>query len=902
LKRYQDSVLNQNGTPIPGVSIAVKVAATPVGSGADATLYSDDGVTALANPVTTDARGNFYFFTADGRYDIGWSGGSPAVAADWLADVEIADVLAQDTTSDTGWEVYNQTVRNNLNFGADVTLTRGAADRLDLATGDKIYAENVNERFYAHVYSGANMGLKIAAAMADADSAGGGIVDARGLFGAQTATTDPFSGITNACTLLLGDVTITCTDAWEPPANSNIIGFGPSRTVLTFSGSAGTFGNDACLYLAGSGLTELAALNANITAGTKTITLADTPAVSRGDVVVIYDATDSSYSGFRTYYRAGEYCLVDAVAGNNITTAEPIIDSYTDDANMHIYKLGGTSSTVQGIKVIGRGVTAPANTTDAIKLEYGFRAKVVDVEATSSEDVAVQIAKSFSSEVHRLKADKSTADVPSTSYALQIGNSQDINVTDSDLLSIRHAITVGNADGGLGSVVNRGIRIRNNRLRSLVAAAGTVPALNFHGNVELSVMEGNVTDGITTGGNKNRIVNNFIHDVTGMAIMTSELLGFDLDVIGNTYFGVRAPAGTRGLFVDVNGSLTANTTLGGTFHIAENHVRFGVGDGAGRLMVLDNAGSTAADLRINIHDNTFVGTKTSTGHVTGLFQRVTTGTDFERVDIRNNYFYAFPVDIRSAVRADISGNVSVDSGGVGISINHGSAGKPLDWKVQNNQVRGAQKTGIRVSGASGNNVTAALVSGNISTENAIVTAGSSDLDTGLTVFFMDTAQVTGNYLGGTQAQQDFPAAYKTITTLLEQSNYYYGTGAANYATITTRLTGPEPLRQQITFANGANSDVDVKGATFVRVGGPTGAFSITGFAGGANGRVIYLFNGVAQTLTITNEATSAAANQITTLTGGDVALRAGVSFATFVYDVGTSKWILVSANGDAGAL
>jgi hypothetical protein len=100
----------------------------------------------------------------------------------------------------------------------------------------------------------------------------------------------------------------------------------------------------------------------------------------------------------------------------------------------------------------------------------------------------------------------------------------------------------------------------------------------------------------------------------------------------------------------------------------------------------------------------------------------------------------------------------------------------------------------------------------------------------------------------------------------------------------------------LTLSNGANNDLAIAGAGFVRVTGPTGAFSISGFAAGQDGEVLRVYNATSQAMTITNKATSTAANQINTLTGADVVLRTGQSFATFIYDGTSSFWILTAAN------
>jgi len=104
----------------------------------------------------------------------------------------------------------------------------------------------------------------------------------------------------------------------------------------------------------------------------------------------------------------------------------------------------------------------------------------------------------------------------------------------------------------------------------------------------------------------------------------------------------------------------------------------------------------------------------------------------------------------------------------------------------------------------------------------------------------------------------------------------------------------------LTLANGANNDIATSGgyntAEYCRISGPTAAFSVSGFTGGTAGRTIRLFNTTAQAMTIKNLTGSVTANQIQTLTGADVVLRTGTSFASFIYDASLSKWILTSSN------
>ena len=102
----------------------------------------------------------------------------------------------------------------------------------------------------------------------------------------------------------------------------------------------------------------------------------------------------------------------------------------------------------------------------------------------------------------------------------------------------------------------------------------------------------------------------------------------------------------------------------------------------------------------------------------------------------------------------------------------------------------------------------------------------------------------------------------------------------------------------ISCANGSNNhNVSIAEASFIRISGPTAPFAIGGFTGGEDGRPLKVFNTAPYAMTITNQDSSATAgNGILTNTGADVVLRAGTSFATFIYSGVDSLWILESTN------
>jgi hypothetical protein len=67
MSRFSDTVRDERGHPIPGVTVYVYEWDAPSQStGALSALTDDDLTTALLNPLTTDEFGQFYFNTSDG--------------------------------------------------------------------------------------------------------------------------------------------------------------------------------------------------------------------------------------------------------------------------------------------------------------------------------------------------------------------------------------------------------------------------------------------------------------------------------------------------------------------------------------------------------------------------------------------------------------------------------------------------------------------------------------------------------------------------------------------------------------------------------------------------------------------------------------------------------------------
>ena len=95
---------------------------------------------------------------------------------------------------------------------------------------------------------------------------------------------------------------------------------------------------------------------------------------------------------------------------------------------------------------------------------------------------------------------------------------------------------------------------------------------------------------------------------------------------------------------------------------------------------------------------------------------------------------------------------------------------------------------------------------------------------------------------------------------------------------------------EIQLVNGNNANVNVKGSLFAQISGPTLAFTITGIAGGAPGKILLLYNSTTQNMSIAHESVvSAEANRIRTMSGATLTLN-GESMALFFR--ARTRWLL----------
>ncbi len=164
---------------------------------------------------------------------------------------------------------------------------------------------------------------------------------------------------------------------------------------------------------------------------------------------------------------------------------------------------------------------------------------------------------------------------------------------------------------------------------------------------------------------------------------------------------------------------------------------------------------------------------------------------------------------------------------------------------------------------------------------------------------------TSAYLdAATDANSVFNVYYSTATNIFSVTgNNRAGVMVNQIPNTTFDVNGDFAMREgtAIALANGVNSNIAVGATSHIRITGPTAAFSITGIAGGVNGKVVTLINTTAQQMTLTNDATSVAANRIYNPAGLPLVLNGQYNTVTLIYNSTLARWVIKGTGNDSYA-
>ena len=248
------------------------------------------------------------------------------------------------------------------------------------------------------------------------------------------------------------------------------------RGMVIDASAGGTFTDSSVVYCTGS-LSAIPDLSVSPAVGANSLTWGSAHTLAQNDVFIIYNPTNSSWSGLRTYYRAGEFCQVNRVTSSTaVTLWTPLYSAYTA-ANVDVYKMASNRVAVRNMTVI-----APSSgSIRPLRLRLATSVRLEDVRCYGSDYVGIELDRCFDVEARGLDLYEQPASY-ADEYGISIGNCQNVRLIGGTISGARHAVTIG-GDDFTGSVPCRNVKIIGATLRNDFANGGA-PAADIHGNAQ----------------------------------------------------------------------------------------------------------------------------------------------------------------------------------------------------------------------------------------------------------------------------------------------------------------------------------------------------------------------------------------------------------------------------------
>lgn len=321
-----------------------------------------------------------------------------------------------------------------------------------------------------------------------------------------------------------------------------LYGDGPGTVI---DATSGTFPSGYALTATGT-LSALPSLSSNAPQGARSITLSSAASLSPGDILCIYNGSDSSFSGFRPYYRAGEWLEVASVTGSTVNLKNALYDSYVAAA-VQVFKLSGPSPGIRNLSI--HAAASPG----VVLASLCRGVKFSNIVAVHAGDSILSLDRCVGAEFQGVSLRNSGGQ--GNQYGVAIGNSQHVKIIGGDIYAYRHAVTVGGGDVSC-CVPCRDVLIEGTTLRNDINSG--VSSGDLHGNSEDCRFVNCVSySGFTLSGKDNSATNCIAgHNLGGTCYVLSEVKGGHFDITGGVARTFVDPQlGSRGI-IDAGGNST----------------------------------------------------------------------------------------------------------------------------------------------------------------------------------------------------------------------------------------------------------------------------------------------------------------------------------------------------------
>lgn len=397
-------------------------------------------------------------------------------------------------------------------------------------------------------------------------------------------------------TVLLPVGNYFCEEPLAIPTTVHLQGAGVGSHLI-FTGATGTF-SGACVSVAGT-LSSIATLATTVAQGATDITLASAPALVAGDVFVIYNPTNSSFSPAQTRYRDGEFCRAVTIAGAVVEVDAPLFAAHDVTDGITCHKVNAAKGSIRGVRVSGRN-----NNTDAcirVRLADGYI--IQEVWTDSSQNAGVLLDRCFESSVSSLRHFDHGTGAAGLNRGLAIDNCQRLEGRDMFLSATRHGLSTGSTSV-TGGVPNRAIQISGAHCFSTENYSA-----DMRGNTEHCTYRDCIFgSGMLLSGDHISLLNCTIFAENNDAASDSlgvtsgsELLGWSITIEGCRFYSTADQPDADGVLLFLQGT-DANLSRGGQLRIVGNI--FDVRGFLHRIAIISHDSTTVTDAAFRIVGNT----------------------------------------------------------------------------------------------------------------------------------------------------------------------------------------------------------------------------------------------------------------------------------------------------------
>lgn len=320
-------------------------------------------------------------------------------------------------------------------------------------------------------------------------------------------------------------------------------------------------GDSVNLEVYGPSLSSISQDPNSVAIGDATVVFGADPGTLTG-LLVLRDSANSSFSGFRTDYKAGEIVEVASQVTATITLKSRTLGAYTASSTFDAFSYSPIVFQIEGIKC-----TFPSGVNLGMRMRRVTDWRIENCEFVGAALETVELGEyCYNGRAINSKA-YNNATAASDQYGWALGGVQDADFIGCYGRASRHALSMGGS-----AIPNRAIRVTGGKFE-LTSEAQGLAAIDCHGNSEWVEFVGVQAEGAMLAGDNIKWSGGQIFG-RGYGIGLREMLGSSFEIEGvdiKTYFA--NPNSSRGNGVSFeSGATSANTTRGGHLRIRNNTI------------------------------------------------------------------------------------------------------------------------------------------------------------------------------------------------------------------------------------------------------------------------------------------------------------------------------------------